>query len=402
MFTALAAGGFFLLLFWVHRRNQKTGAESQRLQQTLAETQRQLEQAEQRTRQLVGLLNTLHEYRVSPTGRISWSDLADFTVQTASPMTGADRVVLLRWDPEGSEYKGVAARGVSPEQLATLRVRLGEGVLGKAAQAGKVLAVSESTRAVSSPQESFLTIPYLVFPLWVHSQVAGLLIFLRPSSDRFGPEQTRLAALMARQVELTMENLDLYENRQRVYAELVATLGLTLSVRDTSHGPHADQCRDLVRAMAREMNLPKMLTEQIEFGALLHDIGKLGISEALLSKTSALTDEEYAAVKKHPEIGYRILRDVDFLKGVASIVLYHHEWVNGQGYPEGLAGEEIPLGARMVAIADAWDAMVTDQTYHKAISKNNAVAELRQRAGSQFDPKLVDVFIRVVDRLDRN
>ena len=82
-------------------------------------------------------------------------------------------------------------------------------------------------------------------------------------------------------------------------------------------------------------------------------------------------------------------------------VLYHHEWINGQGYPEGLAGEEIPLGARMVGIADAWDAMITDQTYRKALAKNNAVAELRQRAGSQFDPKLVDVFLKIVDQLER-
>ena len=128
--------------------------------------------------------------------------------------------------------------------------------------------------------------------------------------------------------------------------------------------------------MAQELHLPKMLTEQIEYGALLHDLGKLGLSEQILCKKSALTDEEYATVKKHPEIGYQILQAVDFLKGAAPIVLYHHEWVNGQGYPEGLAGEEIPLGARMVSIVDAWDTMTSDQPYRPAMSKSNAVAEL--------------------------
>jgi HD-GYP domain-containing protein (c-di-GMP phosphodiesterase class II) len=150
--------------------------------------------------------------------------------------------------------------------------------------------------------------------------------------------------------------------------------------------------------MAQEMHLPGSLAEQIEFGAMLHDIGKLGIPESILSKSDALSVEEYAIVKRHPAIGYQMLRHVDFLRAVAPIVLYHHEWVNGDGYPEGLAGEEIPLGARMVAIVDAWDAMTTPQPYRKALSRSAAIAELRQQAGAQFDPKLVDIFLHVVER----
>ena len=106
-------------------------------------------------------------------------------------------------------------------------------------------------------------------------------------------------------------------------------------------------------------------------------------------------------MKTHPNIGHRILQPVDFLNQVAAIVLYHQEWYNGAGYPEGLAGEEIPLGARIVQILDAWDAMTSDRSYRKAMPHGAAIAELRRQAGTQFDPKLVDHFLRVIDRLER-
>jgi HD-GYP domain-containing protein (c-di-GMP phosphodiesterase class II) len=402
MFWVVVGVACLGIFFWIRRQDEQTGAATHRLQQNLAETQLNLEKAEHRNQQLISLLNALHEHRVSSTGRVSWLELADFTVQTASPLVGAETVVVLRWNAETSDYRGIASRGLSPQQMADLRVRTGEGILGRAAQTGKVLSVLEPTLVTgAAPEESFLTAPYFAFPLWVHSQVNGLLVFSKPAQGRFSTDQVRVASLMARQVELTMENLDLYENRQRVYGELVGTLWLALSTLDAENAPHAEHTRSLVRAMARELKLPHLLSEQIEYGALLHDLGRMGVSQTLLKKTTDLTDAEFAEVKKHPLIGYQILRGVDFLSGVASIVLYHHEWVNGQGYPEGLAGEEIPLGARMVSIADAWDCMTTDQSYRKALSKNNAIAELRQKAGSQFDPKLVDVFVRVVDQVER-
>jgi hypothetical protein len=415
MFKALVVGVFFLLLVWVRRRARATTIQAQRLQMELMETQRMLETAQQRTQRLVSLLTELHEYKVSPTGRVSWSDLADFTVQTARHLVRMETVALLHWDPQLSEYRGIAARGLSPQQLADLRIRPGEGVLGRAAQGGSVIvAHGDGATAAALPQEKFLSVPYLILPLWVHSQVNGLMVFCRPQGTRqttggppdekqgrISPDALRLATLMGKQVQLTMENFDLYENRQRVFAEMVGALALAQSASDSGGQNHMDHCRTLVRAMSQEMHLPELLAEQIEFGAMLHDVGKIGVNEALLLKTGPLTAEEYAAVKKHPEIGYHILRGVSFFKGIAPIVLYHHEWVNGQGYPEGLAGEEIPLGARMVGIVDAWDAMTTDQSYQKALSKNNAVAELRQQAGTQFDPKLVDVFLHVLDQMER-
>ena len=401
MFKALATGVFFLLLIWVRWQRYRRNAVEQRLTEELSKTQHDLKQAQQQVQQVVGLLNALHDHKVSPTGLVAWQELFDFTVKTASALVGAETVVLLHWDTSTSVYRGISAHGLSPQSLSQLRIRAGEGVLGRAAQGGKVVVSPEAATGALLSYESFLTQPYIVLPLWVHAEVRGVLVFSRFNEASSGAEPKRLAVLMAKHLEVIMENLDLSEDRNRTYSVLVSTLVLALEARGSGGRAHADHSAELIRSMAKEMHLPRMLAEQIEYGAVLHDIGKLALPDAILNKAGELSAEEYAAVKTHPEVGYHILQGVDFLKGIAPIVLYHHEWVNGQGYPEGLAGEEIPLGARMVAIVDAWDAMTTDQPYRSAMSKSSAVAELRQQAGTQFDPKLVDVFVHVMDRMER-
>ncbi len=398
MFNLIAVSVFFFFWIWVRRRQRAQAEETDRLHLELLQTQSDLQFSQHRSQQLISLISALHERKVSPLGDVSWKELSDFAVQTIGPLIGAESVVLLRWDAQAGIYRGTSARGVSPQGLSDLKVHVGEGIIGRAVQLGKPVIENGPASVTGLPQEAFLKPPYIILPLWIHSQVHGLLIFTQMKT--VDTETGRLAGLAAKQVELTMENLDLHEQRERVYSELVTTLSRASGAKETGSVNHAEHCRDLVRGMARELHLPQMVTEQIEFGAMLHDVGKLGISEHILSKPGPLSDEEYAVIKKHPIIGAQILQDVDFLRAVAPIVHYHHEWVNGQGYPEGLAGEEIPLGARMVSIVDAWDAMTTEQPYRPAMSSSNAVAELRQHAGTQFDPKLVDVFVHVVDQLE--
>ncbi len=174
-----------------------------------------------------------------------------------------------------------------------------------------------------------------------------------------------------------------------------------IEAKDVCTHQHSQRTRGLVRAVAQEIPLPESLIRHIEYGAFLHDIGKIGIEDAILKKPGPLTTEEYTVMKTHPAIGQHIVQPLQFLRAAGAIVLYHQEWYNGAGYPEGLAGEEIPLGARIVQIIDAWDAMTSDRPYRKAMSKTAATTELRRQAGTQFDPKLVELFLRVIDRLER-
>ena len=144
------------------------------------------------------------------------------------------------------------------------------------------------------------------------------------------------------------------------------------------------------------MRLPQAIIRHIEYAALMHDIGKIGIDEQILRKAGKLTAQETDIIKKHPTIGNRIISPVTFLAPVAPMVLYHHEWYDGNGYPEGLAGEEIPLGSRIVAVIDAYDAMTSDRPYRKAMSKERAISELQKGSGSQFDPQAVEVFVKIL------
>jgi HD-GYP domain-containing protein (c-di-GMP phosphodiesterase class II) len=143
------------------------------------------------------------------------------------------------------------------------------------------------------------------------------------------------------------------------------------------------------------MGLPDQMIRYVEYAALLHDIGKIGIDEAILLKPGKLTPEEYEQMKKHPIIGHQILSPVKYLGPVAQMVLYHQEWYDGRGYPEGLKGEEIPLGSRIVAVLDAWDAMTSDRPYRKALGREIALGELKKGRGTQFDPKVVDTFLNL-------
>jgi HD-GYP domain-containing protein (c-di-GMP phosphodiesterase class II) len=176
---------------------------------------------------------------------------------------------------------------------------------------------------------------------------------------------------------------------------MVQTLARVIDAKDAYTGDHAGRARNKAHALADELHMPEQMTKYVEYAALLHYIGKIGIDGGILSKPGRLTEAEYAEIKKHPAIGYQILSPIHFLGPVAQMVLYHQEWYNGMGYPEGLKGEEIPLGARIVATIDAWDAMMSDRPYRKALSREIGISELTKGAGKQFDPLVVEAFLKL-------
>ncbi|MBI2914064.1 MAG: HD-GYP domain-containing protein [Chloroflexi bacterium] len=182
------------------------------------------------------------------------------------------------------------------------------------------------------------------------------------------------------------------------YESIVAVLCAALDLRDNVTHGHALRVSELSSVVAWQMGLRKEEVRQIEKAAILHDIGKIGVADAVLSKPGALTEAEWAEMKRHPELGYQILEGIDFLKDVAEIVRAHHERFDGGGYPRGLRGEDIPLGARIFAVVDAYDAMTSHRPYRKAIPHNKAVQEIARNAGTQFDPEVVNAFLEAERR----
>lgn len=211
-----------------------------------------------------------------------------------------------------------------------------------------------------------------------------LLFLVRRGSNLIRRQQ---ADLQARSQELKSS-----------YDSIVAVLCSALDLRDhVTHG-HAQRVSELATVVAWQMGLRKEQVREIEKAAILHDIGKIGVTDAVLSKPGALTDEEWEEMRKHPELGYRILKDIDFLSDAAEIVYAHHERYDGSGYPRCLRGDEIPLGSRIFAVVDAYDAMTSHRPYRKAMSHHLAVEEVVRNSGTQFDPQVVKAFLEAERR----
>jgi diguanylate cyclase (GGDEF)-like protein len=185
---------------------------------------------------------------------------------------------------------------------------------------------------------------------------------------------------------------------RRLVAAVVDVLSSALDVRDKMTHRHARRVARMSAFVAREMQLSEEQVLQIEYAAALHDIGKIGVTDGILFKEAALEDHEWLEMRRHSELGYKILNGVDFLHDAAEIVYSHHEHYDGAGYPRGLVGEEIVLGARVFAVVDAYDAMTSRRPYREAMPQEDALEEIMRYSGRQFDPVTVDAFMRMVRR----
>lgn len=193
--------------------------------------------------------------------------------------------------------------------------------------------------------------------------------------------------------------LELRSQQLRIaWQDTLEALSSSLDLRDHETEGHAMRVAHRAVQLAKAMGVPEQELKTLEYGGLLHDIGKIGVPDAVLLKPGPLSPEQWGLIKKHPSLGYQILSKIQFLNGAADIVRAHHERYDGKGYPLGLMGEEIPLGARVFAVVDTYDAMTSDRPYRKALSHEEAVAEIMRNAGTQFDPRVVEAFLQLVDK----
>ncbi len=197
---------------------------------------------------------------------------------------------------------------------------------------------------------------------------------------------------------LARRSFELYTKMRKVYLDTIRALAAAIDAKDPHTKGHSERVAETSVALAQELNLTDKDIENIEYTALLHDIGKIGITDNILGKNSSLTDKEFDKIKEHPVMGAKIVEPVDFLKNSYEAIYHHHEKYNGAGYPDGLKEKDIPLLSRIIAVADAYDAMGSDRPYRKKLSKDKILKELKDQAGKQFDPEIVKVLISVLDR----
>jgi putative nucleotidyltransferase with HDIG domain len=218
------------------------------------------------------------------------------------------------------------------------------------------------------------------------------------SATSFTQQNMSVVTAFASQLAMAIENAQLYSDLEGYFLGTITALAAAVDAKDPYTFGHSSEVTEAALAIAAEMGIGEKETETLRMAAILHDIGKIGIDGAILNKEGPLDSEEYSAIMRHPTIGANILSSLDFLGDVVPIVLHHHERYDGTGYPGKIGGEEIPLGARIITVADSYDAMTSDRTYRRAMPSSKALDELTRNIGTQFDPDVVAAFMRVVAR----
>jgi HD-GYP domain-containing protein (c-di-GMP phosphodiesterase class II) len=241
----------------------------------------------------------------------------------------------------------------------------------------------------------------LAIPLISKEITKGVLLLGDTQPGQFGSEDVFAIEKVAAQIAVALENARLYEEMRSLFINTVASLANAIDAKSPWTKGHSERVMHVSVAIGNEMRLSEKAVERVRLGGLLHDIGKIGIIEALLEKPARLTDQEFPPLRLHPEKGVAILAPIEQLRDVLPGILHHHERYDGTGYPEGLRGEDIPLEARIIAVADAFDAMVSMRPYKKGLSVAAALTELRKCAGTQFDPVIVASLARHIESLGK-
>jgi HD-GYP domain-containing protein (c-di-GMP phosphodiesterase class II) len=348
----------------------------------------------------VGQCSSLMELSAILNSTLQISEVLRRAVEAATRLMECEVGSLLLLNEECDELVFEVALGERGREVKEVRLKVGEGIAGWVAETGRPSVVSDVRR---DPRFSrrvdvrthFVTRNMICVPVKSRDRIIGVLQAINRRTDRpFNGEDQRLFESLARQVGIAIENARLYEQVKETFLSTAATLAEAIEKRDPYTGGHVRRVVDISLAVGEELGLNREEKETLELAAILHDVGKIGIRDGVLLKHGPLTPEELAHIRLHPQLGAEILAPIKQLEAVIPAVRHHQERCDGRGYPQGLKGDEIPLASRVIAVADAFDAMTTDRPYRPRLSDETAATEIEHCAGSQFDPKVVEAFLR--------
>jgi putative nucleotidyltransferase with HDIG domain len=325
------------------------------------------------------------------------------------PEVDAANVMLL--NPISLMLEFADSQGFTRKTIEELTLRPGEGTAGRAIMERIQIHISDPSQDMDKAhrkiflEENFKS--YHVQPLISKGRILGVLETYHRESPYAGNDWHEFLVAVADQAAIAIDNAQLLENLRRANDSLRLSYDATiegwsnaLDLRDKETEGHTQRVTTLTVDLARSMGISETNITHVRRGALLHDIGKMGVSDQILLKPGKLTDEEWEIMRQHPVHAYNLLSRIDFLRPALDIPRYHHERWDGAGYPDGLKGEQIPLTARIFAIVDVWDALTSDRPYRKAWSRKKALNYIIGQSGKYFDPKVVEKFIQLIQKAE--
>ncbi len=380
------------------------------LEQCTAETQ--ILELNAQLQQRLGQSNALYQVSTAITQSFSVDATLDVFLDQVYAQLGADAAAVLFFDDQRQTLRYVASRGFRHDDfIGKTQLDLGEGWAGRAALTTTPYVITDL--AASSPptgktdvlqDEEFVS--YYALPLVAKGRTQGVLeIYHRTQREHTDSWQT-FAQTLAAQAAIALDHAHLVKDLQRSNQHLTLAYDATiegwaraLDLRDKETEGHSRRVTNLTVSIARTMEFGPDEVDHIRRGALLHDVGKLGVPDRILLKPGKLDDDEWAIMKQHPTYAYEMLAPIHFLRSALDIPYAHHERFDGSGYPRGLAGEQIPLAARIFAVVDVYDALRSDRPYRQGWPKEKVLAHIRDQVGSHFDPAVAEVFLNLPDTL---
>lgn len=318
----------------------------------------------------------------------------------------ADAATLWLVNEETQSIEPRAVRGPKAKEFDGVVLKKGEGIAGKVIEQKEAALVTDVMRdpnwafridsLTGYTTRSILTVPII----WNEKSIGCFQLVNKKDGNLFTNEDLRFAVSVANLSAIIIVNAQLYEEQKKLMMSITRTLTAAVEARDPYTKGHSQRVKHIALKIGEKLGMNAQEQMVLEMASFLHDIGKIGVPDYILLKEGELTIDEYAQVKKHARIGANIIAQIEpasYVRDAYLVALYHQEKFDGSGYPNGIKGKDIPLMARIVAIADAFDAMTSERPYRAAMSLDKAVHELLGNKGTQFDPELVEVLLSVID-----
>lgn len=344
--------------------------------------------------------STLHEVGSLLNSSLDHDVVKRRAMEAITRLMLAETGSLLLLDEKRRELYFEVALGAKGRKLKKVRLGIGEGIAGWVAKHGKAVIIPDVTRDRRfqnrvDEHSKFQTRNMVCVPVKIKGKVIGVLQAInRVGSGTFTKEDLKVFQLFSNQVAIALDNARLYEEIKETFYATSEALAEAIETRDPYTGGHTKRVLEYSMAIAKELKLSTSVMEILKLSAVLHDIGKIGIEDRILRKDAPLNVDEASTMKSHPQLGVEILKHVPQLKDVIPGMLYHHERIDGLGYPRGFKGSQIPLIAKIISVADTYDAITTTRPYRKGLPPEVALKELKKHSGKQFDGKVVDAFIK--------
>ena len=320
-------------------------------------------------------------------------EVARLAIDEVKRVIRADNISLMLLSEETGKLEVILSSGKEFETSEFMERFCGDGIAGSVMATGKAEIVNDvesDPRYVLGPK---MLSSLMCSPLRTKEKVIGVMRVSTEQPVTYTAEDLKLFTTLSSQAAVAIENARLYDSLRETFITSIRTLAETIEKRDPYTGGHTKRVMEYSLAIGRVLGISEGDMTRLELASVLHDIGKIGVSDNVLLKPGKLNDEEFAEIRKHPGYGEEILGHIVQLRNVIPGVKCHHERYDGRGYPDGLAGQEIDITARIISVADSFDAMTTNRPYRQGLSLEQAFGELQRFSGTQFDPEVVNAFL---------